>query len=72
MLVNLKNLLLIFQDGSLVIRAIRDYFHQDIEEILIDENIYEQAYQFMSNVMPENADRVKFYKETTPIFKIPN
>ena len=69
MQVNLKNLLLIFQDGSLVIRAIRDYFHQDIEEILIDEkNIYEQAYQFMSNVMPENADRVKLYKETTPLF----
>ena len=64
-----KSPFLIFQDGSLVIRAIRDYFHQDIEEILIDEkNIYEQAYQFMSNVMPENADRVKFYKETTPLF----
>ena len=64
-----KSPFLIFQDGSLVIRAIRDYFHQDIEEILIDEkNIYEQAYQFMSNVMPENADRVKLYKETTPLF----
>ena len=64
-----KSPFLIFQDGSLVIRAIRDYFHQDIEEILIDEkNIYEQAYQFMSNVMPDNADRVKLYKETTPLF----
>ena len=64
-----KSPFLIFQDGSLVIRAIRDYFHQDIEEILIDEkNIYEQAYQFMSNVMPDNAARVKLYKETTPLF----
>src|SRR3972149_6114748 len=42
---------LIYQESSLVIRAIRDYFHQDIGEILIDtENIYEQTRQFMSHV----------------------
>src|SRR5207302_5704437 len=43
---------LIYQESSLVIRAIRDYFHPDIGEILIDtEGIYEQAQQFMSHVM---------------------
>ena len=54
---------LIYQDASLVIRAIRDYFHQDIGEILIDtESIYEQAHQFMGHVMPQNVNRVKLYK----------
>ena len=48
---------LIYQESSLVIRAIRDYFHQDIGEMLIDtEAIYEQAQQFMSHVMPQNVD----------------
>ncbi|MGA0024588.1 MAG: ribonuclease E/G, partial [Burkholderiales bacterium] len=38
---------LIFQESSLVIRAIRDYFHEEIGEILIDtESIHEQAVQF--------------------------
>ena len=60
---------LIYQESSLVIRAIRDYFHQDIGEILIDtENIYEQARQFMSHVMPNNVNRVKLYKDDVPLF----
>ena len=60
---------LIYQDASLVIRAIRDYFRQDIGEILIDtESIYEQARQFMGHVMPHNVDRVKWYQEETPLF----
>lgn len=40
---------LIFQEGSLVIRAIRDYFQPEIGEILVDtEEIWDQARQFMS------------------------
>ena len=54
---------LIYQESSLVIRAIRDYFHPDIGEILIDtEAIYEQAQQFMGHVMPGNVNRVKLYQ----------
>ena len=60
---------LIYQDASLVIRAIRDYFHQDIGEILIDtESIFEQAQQFMGHVMPQNVNRVKLYKDDVPLF----
>ncbi len=60
---------LIYQESSLVIRAIRDYFHPDIGEILIDtEAIYEQAQQFMSHVMPGNVNRVKLYKDDVPLF----
>jgi ribonuclease E len=44
-----KGAFLIYQEGSLVIRAIRDYFQPDIGEILIDtDEIYEQAQQFMA------------------------
>ena len=60
---------LIYQESSLVIRAIRDYFHPDIGEILIDtEAIYEQAQQFMGHVMPANVSRVKLYKDDVPLF----
>ncbi len=60
---------LIYQESSLVIRAIRDYFHPDIGEILIDtEAIYEQAQQFMGHVMPANVIRVKLYKDDVPLF----
>lgn len=60
---------LIYQESSLVIRAIRDYFHQEIGEILIDtESIHEQAIQFMSHVMPANVDRVKLYRDDVPLF----
>ncbi|MBB5019824.1 ribonuclease E [Chitinivorax tropicus] len=60
---------LIYQEGSLVIRAIRDYYQPDIGEILIDtEYIYEQARQFMSHVMPGNVNRVKLYRDDVPLF----
>ncbi len=60
---------LIYQEGSLVIRAIRDYFQPDIGEILIDtDDIYEQARQFMAHVMPGNVARVKRYSDDVPLF----
>jgi len=60
---------LIYQESSLVIRAIRDYFHADIGEILIDtEAVHEQAQQFMGHVMPANVSRVKMYKDDVPLF----
>ncbi|MCE2871611.1 MAG: Rne/Rng family ribonuclease [Oxalobacteraceae bacterium] len=60
---------LIYQESSLVIRAIRDYFQPDIGEILIDtDDIFEQAQQFMSHVMPDMAHRVKRYREDVPLF----
>ena len=60
---------LIYQESSLVIRAIRDYFQPDIGEILIDtDGIYEQAQQFMSHVMPDMVHRVKRYSDDVPLF----
>lgn len=60
---------LIYQESSLVIRAIRDYFSTDIGDILIDtDDIFEQAQQFMANVMPEHASRVKRYRDDAALF----
>ncbi|HTH79393.1 MAG TPA: Rne/Rng family ribonuclease, partial [Ramlibacter sp.] len=64
-----KGAFLIYQESSLVIRAIRDYFNHDIGDILIDtDDIYEQAQQFMSHVMPEHAARVKRYRDDAALF----
>jgi len=64
-----KGAFLIYQESSLVIRAIRDYFTADIGEILIDtDDIYDQAKQFMNHVMPETASRVKRYRDDAPLF----
>jgi ribonuclease E len=60
---------LIYQESSLVIRAIRDYFQPDIGEILIDtDDIYDQAQQFMAHVMPDMVHRVKRYRDDVPLF----
>ena len=64
-----KGAYLIYQESSLVIRAIRDYFTSDIGEILIDtDDIYEQAKQFMLHVMPDQANRVKRYRDDAALF----
>jgi len=64
-----KGAFLIYQEGSLVIRAIRDYFSADIGEILIDTaDVHEQAVQFMNHVMPGNVARVKLYQDEIPLF----
>lgn len=64
-----KGAFLIYQESSLVIRAIRDYFTADIGEILIDtQDVFEQARQFMLHVMPDTVDRVKRYRDDLPLF----
>ena len=60
---------LIYQESNLVVRSIRDHFSPDITEILIDtDDIYEQARQFMSHVMPNFVERVKLYSDDVPLF----
>jgi ribonuclease E len=60
---------LIYLESSLVIRAIRDYFHADIGEILIDtDDIFEQAQHFMATVMPNSVSRIKRYRDDVPLF----
>lgn len=60
---------LIYQESNLVVRSIRDHFSPDIVEVLIDtEEIYEQAKQFISHVIPAYVDRVKLYNDDVPLF----
>src|SRR3954464_6275342 len=64
-----KGAFLIYQESSLVIRAIRDYFNNDVGDILIDtDDIFDQAQQFMNHVMPESAGKVKRYRDDAPLF----
>ncbi|HET6545305.1 MAG TPA: Rne/Rng family ribonuclease [Rhodanobacteraceae bacterium] len=60
---------LIYQESRLIIRALRDYLRGDVGEILIDhEEIYNDAREFMQQVMPNNLRKLKFYNDTTPLF----
>ncbi|HHB93256.1 MAG TPA: Rne/Rng family ribonuclease [Thioploca sp.] len=60
---------LIYQESNIIIRAIRDYLREDISEIYIDDQeIYEEAYAFMQQVMPQHLNKVKLYQDTVPLF----
>ena len=61
---------LIYQEGNAIVRAIRDHFSNEIGEILVDrEDIYEQAREFMEQVMPHNLRRLKSYDDAgVPLF----
>ncbi len=60
---------LIYQESSLVIRALRDYLRQDISEILVDDpDVYRYAHDFIQQVMPNFLDKIKMYQESVPLF----
>ena len=60
---------LIYQESKLIIRALRDYLRNDIGEILIDhEELYNDAREFVQQVMPNNLRKLKLYQDTTPLF----
>ena len=60
---------LVYQESNVIIRAIRDYFSKEVNEILIDdEKMYRQARDFIAQVMPESADRVRRYEGRVPLF----
>ena len=60
---------LVYQESDLVIRAIRDYLRNDISEIWIDDpDVYHRAREFMQQVMPQNLNKLKLYKEADPLF----
>lgn len=60
---------LIYKDDNLLLRVFRDYYREDIEEILIDDkNVYQEALAFAEAVIPDHAQKVKFYDEDIPLF----
>ena len=60
---------LIYQESRLIIRALRDYLRADIGEILVDtDEMYQDARQFMEQVMPQSLRKLKHYTDDIPLF----
>ncbi len=60
---------LVYEEGSLIKRSIRDLYNKDISEIQVaGENGYREAKDFMRMLMPSHAKMVQPYRDTTPIF----
>ena len=60
---------LIYQESNVIIRALRDYFRNDISEVLIDSaEVFETAKQFIEQVMPNRISKIKHYQDTVPMF----
>jgi ribonuclease E len=60
---------LIFQEGDLITRSIRDYLRRDIDEIIIDDKkIYEKTKQYIEQIRPDFVSRITLYQNPTPLF----
>ena len=60
---------LVYEEGNLIKRAIRDLYAKDVEEILVEgEAAHKEARAFMKMMMPSHARNVKHYKEQIPLF----
>ena len=60
---------LVYEEGSLIKRAIRDLYNKEIDEILVaGEEGYREAKDFMRMLMPSHAKAVQLYKEEQPLF----
>ncbi|AZO77112.1 MULTISPECIES: ribonuclease E/G [unclassified Bosea (in: a-proteobacteria)] len=60
---------LVYEEGNLVKRSIRDLYNKDIDEVHVaGENAYREAKDFMRMLMPSHAKSVKPYREQTPLF----
>ena len=61
--------LLLYQEADMVVRLVRDNFTTETTEVLVDDiESFNAVKSFMKMVMPRLTNRVKLYKETTPIF----
>lgn len=60
---------LVYEEGNLIKRSIRDLYTKEIEEVLVSgENEYREAKDFMRMLMPSHARNVQPYKESEPLF----
>lgn len=64
---------LLYEDGDLATRVMRDYFTPDIREVIIDdEATYERVRAFVARVMPRYRSRIRYYSSSQPIFTAHN
>jgi ribonuclease E len=60
---------LVYEEGSLIKRAIRDLYSKEVEEITVaGEAGYREARQFMRLLMPSHVNNVQLYRDTPPVF----
>lgn len=60
---------LVYEEGSLIKRSIRDLYNKDVDEIIIEgEEGYKEAKSFMRMLMPSHAKNVQQYKGGHPLF----
>jgi ribonuclease E len=60
---------LVYEEGSLIKRSLRDLYNKDVDEVLIEgDDGYKEAKAFMRMLMPSHAKNIKAYKETQPLF----
>ncbi len=60
---------LIYEEGDLVKRALRDLYTRDIEEVLVEgEDAYRRAKELMKLMSPSRARHVKLYQDEVPLF----
>jgi ribonuclease E len=60
---------LVYEEGSLIKRAIRDLYSKEVEEIVVaGEAGYREARQFMRLLMPSHVNSVELYRDTQPVF----
>src|SRR3984957_16728669 len=59
---------LVYEEGSLVKRSIRDLYSKEIDEIVVaGPDAYQEAKEFMRMLMPSHAKNVKLYSDTQPL-----
>ncbi|MCB1679936.1 MAG: ribonuclease E [Halioglobus sp.] len=60
---------LLFQESNVIIRAVRDYLREDIDQVLIDSgDAFRQAADFVGQVMPQYKNRLRLYEDNIPLF----
>ncbi len=60
---------LLYKESNVIFRTIRDYLRQDIIEVIIDrEEVFNEAKEFVSQVMPQYTDKIKLFDNSTPLF----
>ena len=60
---------LVYEEGSLIKRSVRDLYNKDIEEVIVaGEEGYREAKDFMRMLMPSHAKVVQPHRDTTPLF----
>jgi ribonuclease E len=60
---------LVYEEGSLIKRAIRDLYNKDIDEVVVaGEDGYREARDFMRLLMPSHVKNVHYYRDPQPIF----